>query len=338
MKKFDPVLCHEYLVDTAPMSLSFNNQENFMDWKNKLDKKFRELIGRPPEIVPLNTQIEYEKVCEGYKEIRFVFTSEKNADVPCHLLIPKGYGKPYPVVICLQGHTTGMHLSMGRKKSKGDKESIQKGDRDIALQALNNGYAALVLEQRCFGERADVNHRKYNRCSHASMVALLLGRTMILERAWDVSRAIDVLEKFDNLDMKRIGCTGNSGGGKISYYAACLDKRISVVMPSCSVCSYKKSNAVKEICHDTFIPGALEYFDMADLAGLIAPRPLIIISGKKDRLFPTEIVKDDFKIIQAIYKKSGVPEKCRHVVGNEGHKFYPDLAWPVFNELSKFNK
>ena len=171
-----------------------------------------------------------------------------------------------------------MHVSLG----KGD----CSGDRDFALQAVRQGYAALALEQRCFGERADrrpKNLRHYiGTCQHASLTALLLGRTMAGERVWDVRRAIDALAEFPEVDMTRIACMGNWGGGLISYYAACVDKRIKMVMPSCSICTYRDSIGSIDHCADNYLPGALQWFDMPDLAALIAPRPLLIVAGKSD--------------------------------------------------------
>ncbi|MDF2440591.1 MAG: hypothetical protein JWN98_1575 [Abditibacteriota bacterium] len=50
---------------------------------------------------------------------------------------------------------------------------------------------------------ASMRHIK-NTCHHASMAALLLGRTMIGERMWDVSRAIDALEHLQSENKARI--------------------------------------------------------------------------------------------------------------------------------------
>jgi hypothetical protein len=237
------------------------------------------------------------------------------------------------VVIGLQGHNSGMHITMGRMESEEDRPGIQ-GQRDIAVQAVARGYAALALEQRGFGERQGPRQRR-GTCNHLALTAMMLGRTMVGERVWDISRGIDALETFaDRLDLDRIACTGNSGGGKTSYYAACLDSRIAVCMPSCSVCSLAGSAAAKEICACAYLPGALPYFDMPDLAVMIAPRPLIVVSGEQDDLFDIDVVRRDFATIQEIYNRMGVPGACRHVIGPEGHRFYADLAWPVFDQLS----
>jgi len=337
MEQFAPEICHNPLLDVAPRSLAFTPGVDFAAWRAELDATLRRLVGVTPDPAPLDPRVEYELEHDEFIERRFLFTAEAGADVPCHLLIPRTKRAPYPVVICLQGHSTGMHISLGRPKSEADAVSIA-GGRAIALQTVREGYAALVLEQRCFGEREDRRPAEVrsldNRCHHATMTALLLGRTMIGERVWDVSRAIDALAVFPEVDLERIACMGNSGGGTTTFYAACLDPRIRVAMPSCVVCAYKDSIGRIDHCHDNYLPGALQYFEMGDLAGLIAPRPLIVVAGSEDPIFPLRGVKESFDTIERIYAAAGAPKQCRLVVGNGGHRFYPDDAWPVFHELS----
>ena len=215
---------------------------------------------------------------------------------------------------------------------------VADGDRDFALQAVREGYAALVMEQRCFGERRDMrvdSARHYsNGCQHASMAALLLGRTMIGERVWDVSRAIDALAEFLELDLSKIGCMGNSGGGTITYFAACLEPRITIAMPSCYVCSFKRSIARIDHCGDNYIPGFLRWFDLADVACLIAPRPLVVVAGETDANFPLAGVREAYSGIEEIYQAAGAEANCRLVIGSGGHRFYAAQSWPEFRALA----
>ena len=165
------------------------------------------------------------------------------------------------------------------------------------------------------------------------MVALLLGRTFIGERVWDVSRAIDALEAFPEIDTDKVAVMGNSGGGTCSFYAACYDERIKIAMPSCSVCTYRDSIAAMRHCDCNYIPGIARYFDMGDLAVLIAPRPFIIVAGIEDAIFPIAGVNETFDTVQRIYKKAGAENNCRLIVGDGGHRFYADPAWDVFRSF-----
>ena len=188
MDSFAPEQCHGPLLGAARRELARREGQDFASWRKAAEAKLRELVGWMPERVPLAVRVEEEHDHPEFRERRLIFSAEANAQVPCHLLLPHGKG-PFPVIICLQGHSTGMHISLGRPRYEGDEKSIA-GGRDFALQAVRRGYAALALEQRGFGERKD-GRAPDKRCSHASMTALLLGRTMIGERVWDVLQALN---------------------------------------------------------------------------------------------------------------------------------------------------
>jgi len=152
---FAPETGHAVLFDNAPIQMAFQEEDDFSSWQQDLRTKLRELLGIANfRKVEPNLRIEDEKEEAEFLETRFTFSSEEQVEVPCHLLLPKTGSGPFPVLITLQGHSTGMHLSLGRAKFDGDEESL-KGDRDFGVQAVRQGYAALVIEQRCFGERED---------------------------------------------------------------------------------------------------------------------------------------------------------------------------------------
>ena len=331
--------CHNELFKKIQPQLSFDDNCDYDKWKAEVKEKLTELLGDMPEKTDLNIKVKWTRWHDDFVEKRIIFTAEDNVDVPCHLLIPKEAKTPCPVVICLQGHTTGMHISLGRPITDGDKEDLLGGDRDFGLQIIKQGYAALVLEQRGFGERFSQAHLKFDKnigttCWHPAMTAILIGRTLIGERVWDVSRAIDMLETMPEIDSDKIALMGNSGGGTATYYAACMEERIKIAMPSCAVCTYYDSIISKRHCMCNYIPNIGKYFDMGDLACLIAPRKLVMVSGEYDTGFDIAGARKSYDTIERIYKKAGAPDNCKFVVGPEGHRFYADLSWPVFNELS----
>ena len=229
-------------------------------------------------------------------------------------------------------HSTGLHISLGRPKYEGDEETINGGDRDFARQIVKEGFCALAIEQRGFGECGGTE--KGPACHIPTMSALLIGRTAIGERIWDISRTLDaVLAQFDAVDETKIYCMGNSGGGTATYYTACIEERISFAMPSCAVCTYKDSIVPIKHCVCNFIPGIANYFDMGDLAGLIAPRKLAVVHGVKDKIFPDHGVREAYETIERMYAAAGVPKHCRLVSGSEGHRFYAEIGWKAAHEM-----
>lgn len=347
MLPFSSDLCHEERLRNMKPALAFNAEAPYEPWSKAVKEKLTELLGDMPERVPLNVRIEWEKEHDTFIEKRILFDVEAYTTVPCHLWVPKSAKKPCPVIICLQGHTTGMHISMDRKIHPSDFE-LEDGDRDFAVQVIREGYAALVLEQRGFGERfseksmippALAKAREtglYDRtsCYYPSMTALLQGRTMLGERVWDVSRAIDMIEQLPELDSENVACLGHSGGGTATYYAACMDERIKIAISSCAICTFIESISIKRHCSCNYVPNMAKYMDMGEMAACIAPRKLIMVSGEQDEGFFIKGARDAYSVIEKIYDKAGSPDNCRMIVGPLGHRFYADLTWDVFAEMS----
>lgn len=303
-------------------------------WQAAAREKLVSLLGLPFEKCPDEFRIEYVKKEEKYTETRFVFQSEDGYFVPCHFIEPVEKEKDCPVVICLQGHSTGMHISLGRVKFEGDEKSFE-GQRDFAPQCVEMGWCAVAIEQRCFGEMGG-NPRP--QCHETAMTALLTGRTLLGERVWDISRLIDVLlTHFGGaFDKNKIYCVGNSGGGTAIFYAAALEERISAAVPSCSFCTYLNSIGEKHHCACNYVPGIANYFDMADIAGMIAPRPLVIVSGVEDGIFPLEGASSEFcRLKNTYYAAAGAENRLRHVIGPAGHRFYAEPAWAALKEVTE---
>ena len=71
---------------------------------------------------------------------------------------------------------------------------MMSGERDIAVQAVREGYIAIAPTTRAFGETRTEEDRKADKvhsCHVQLLHGLLAGRTPIGERVWDMSRLID---------------------------------------------------------------------------------------------------------------------------------------------------
>ena len=333
----NPDICHRLLAKNTVPALAYNSKISSYQQKIRLKKKFIELTGldliaENAKNCPPNFNIEFERDEESYKLIRFTFDSEIGETVPCYLVIPKLGKEKYPVAITMQGHSSGFHNSIGEIKYEEDKGYQPRGQ--FALQAARNGYIALAIEQRGMGERNTPLKKRgsHRQCQFLAMTALQLGRTIIGERIWDISRAIDMLSNFKEADTDKILITGNSGGGTISYYAACYDERIKLSVPSCSFCPYPESILDIRHCICNYIPSAFRYFDMQDLASLILPRRLAIIAGKDDEIFPIDGVRRGFNTVRQIYSDESAEDKCRLVITSKGHWWCEDIVWKTIND------
>ena len=165
------------------------------------------------------------------------------------------------------------------------------------------------------------------------MHSLQLGRTITAERVWDVMRALDLLETMPEVDMARVGCMGNSAGGTVSFYAACVDPRIRLAVVSCSFGTFEATWLYKRHCACGYLPGLLKVADMPDLAGLIAPRHLVLVAGKQDAIARFDGVEQGYQTARRAFTAAGCPDHVTLLAAEGGHQFYPDLAWPVIQRV-----
>ncbi len=327
---------YQSVTEVYPKPCSFDPQLDLSFQQQRIRARYAQLVKLPEKNFHASPVIEYRSSDDPrFDEVRFHICPEPaNPDftVPAHLLLPKNAaGKKLPCVICLQGHSTGMHISMGRPIYEGDEATINGGDRDYALQAVAEGYIAVVMEQRGLGElKSGIESAG---CHHMAFESLMAGRTLQGDRIHDVRCLVDALECFDEVDAERIAITGNSGGGTTSYHAAALEERIKVSMPCCSFCTYQDSILAMYHCSCNYVPGIADEMEMADLALAIAPRPLIVINGKEDAIFPVDAGSRAFETVRAIYAAAGAPENCRRLIGDGGHRYYAALAWPNLKDF-----
>lgn len=324
-----PSVLHKALAKKMTQELAYRGGD-VKKWQTRLRAKLRTLIGDlPAKKCPLNVRkIWTQKHPLGTIE-KIAFTSEPKCDVTGYVALPKNVRPPYDFFICLQGHSTGMHNSIGVERDNEFKKMTVAGDRDFAIGCMQRGIAALCIEQRSFGERRELVQKAVSThgCHDATMHALMLGRTLLGERVYDVERGIDYLEARKDVNMKTLGVMGNSGGGTISLFSAALLPRIRLAMPSCYFCTFLDSVMSIYHCADNYIPDLFKYAEMPDVLGLFAPKPVVIVAGKSDPIFPVAAVRRAFTHLKKIYRAAGAEQNCHLYIGPEGHRFYAEGGW-----------
>ncbi len=329
-----PLFHHMQLTRTFTPALRWDGSTSIETHRDTCRQKLRELLGLD-SFTPCEPlfEITAEDTLHGHRHVHFTLQTEVGYFTHCDLLMPQTYEGKLPLCACLQGHSKGSHISLGIPKYPGDEATISGGDRDFCVRAVAEGFAALAIEQRGFGLCGGTEHGPS--CERPAMTALMLGRTLIGERVWDVMRVLDAIETHfgDCITLEGSVLMGNSGGGTATYYTACLEHRFSGFMPSCAVCTYRDSIIDIHHCTCNYIPHIARFFDMGDLSVMIAPKKLVVVCGEKDDIFPLHGVKEVFGITQELYRASGVPNHCALVIGEEGHRFYADAAWPVMKAL-----
>lgn len=309
------------------MSFSATNERSARLWQKRVHTKLLELVGGfPSSRVPLQAKVLEKRTFNNYTREKIVFQSRDNLSVFGYLLLPEKVAGRLPVIVCLPGHGRGCDDIVGIAEDGHQRETKSGYANDFALQVVENGYAAFAIEQLAFGCRRDDAARKkgagQSSCQPAAGAALLFGQTMIGWRVWDVVRAIDYLQTRSEIDPSRIATMGISGGGTISLFSAALDERVKVAVVSGYFNTFRDCILSLSHCMDNYVPGILNYIEMYDLAGLVAPRGLFVESGTRDPIFPIHGSRAAFKKAKEIYSVFGVPGRTSQEVFEGEHVFY----------------
>jgi hypothetical protein len=121
---------------------------------------------------------------------------------------------------------------------------------------------------------------------------------------------------------------GCSGGGMATLFAAAVDQRIKASLVSCYLNTFRDCVMSISHCIDNYVPRILNWAEMYDVAGLIAPRALWSEAGERDTTFPLAASKASFEKVKRIYEVFGVAENTGQEVFDGPHEFSGKLGLP----------
>ncbi len=319
-----------------PVSVGKYRFENFKDHETfaiKARKRLMELTGlelmhRMPEVPLAPVTIWKREFPEGKVE-KIQLTYEEGENGCIYIGIPKER-KYQPAFICLQGHSTGMHRSL-EVAWEDEITPIDGNHRGFLRDAMRYGITAVAVEQRYMGERS--THADHTPSCLGAVQALMIGRTGIGERVYDIERVMKYLKSRSELKINGIGVMGTSGGGTAALFAGALIPEIQYVMPGCCFSTFRASIGGMEHCPCNHIPNILFFGELGDIAGLCAPRTLFIVNGSKDPVFPIKPAQEEFKRVEKIFEAAGAKDKCRLLIGDGGHTYFSELSWKNMCEV-----
>jgi acetyl esterase/lipase len=283
------------------------------------------IIDRPK--VDLSPEVVSQGVSAGLARYHFTYASDASQRVPGLLIATPEVladGKRHPVVIILHG--TG-----GRKEA----------DLPTLKPLAEKGFITVAIDGRFHGERG--NQTDYN-AAIAQAFADGKSHPLYFDTVWDVMRLIDYLQSRPDVDPSRIGLMGISKGGIETWLTAAIDPRVAVAIPCISAQSFAwglandgwhgrvgtvqkgfdlaakaegldhPDAAFVQKFYDRLIPGIYTRFDGPRMLPLIAPRPLLVISGEKDPINPIAGVKLCEQSTTAAYALAGASERFEMMI------------------------
>ncbi|MCS6849751.1 MAG: acetylxylan esterase [Gemmataceae bacterium] len=281
----------------------------------ELRQFFLQAIGAFPEKTPLNPRIVGRIQGDGYRIEKVIYESRPNHHVTALLYLPD-VPPPYPGVLLPCGHSANGKAA----------ESYQRA----AILMAKNGLAVLCYDPIGQGERLQLLDASgkpaisSNTSEHTlvGIGALLVGRNTAHYRIWDGIRSLDYLASRPEIDPRRLGCTGNSGGGTLTAYLMALDDRIVAAAPACYITSLERLfSTVGPQDAEQNITGQVAFgMEHADYLTMRAPKPTLLCVATQD-FFDIAGAWTTFREAKLIYGLLGHGERVDLVEFNDKHGF-----------------
>lgn len=292
------------------------SQPQWRESEEKRRQQWLEMLGLSPlpERTPLEATVTGTLERDNYVVEKIHFQSVPGAYVAGNLYRPANVEEKLPAVLYLCGHTKGKV-----------NDPYQANPRWFG----EHGYVALVLDPIQLGESQGFHHGTY-REEHWDWPSR--GYTPAGTEVWNAMRALDYLETRSDVDADRMGVTGLSGGGVISWCLGAADKRVKAVAPVC------QSGSIEQVITDRSTDGHcdcafwINYYRWCwpDIGALIAPRALLIAAGADDVLWRPSGYRDVAGRIRKQYADLEVADKFDLVEDLTPHGYTPKLRKAIF--------
>jgi cephalosporin-C deacetylase-like acetyl esterase len=283
----------EYLKQKAAelTEKSLSQVTDLASWERirpELKKRVLSMLGLDPlpARTPLRARTTGVLSRNGYRVEKVIFESMPHLYVTANLYLPET-SERVPVVLYLCGHNPSP-------------AGAKFGYQHHGIWLARHGFAALLVDTIEFAEVPGIHHGIYNL---EMWYWLSLGYTPAGVEVWNGMRAIDYLATRPEADLNRLGVTGISGGGIVSWYLPAVDDRVRVVASVCGSWTAETQlalNAVQENCDCVYFPNRFR-LDLPAIGALIAPRPFKILGAKRDEMFPTAGYRDAHRRVGRIY-------------------------------------
>jgi dienelactone hydrolase len=316
-----PGLWRWYDSSARQLAFSAGTRADTEAWQERLRQTLTGLLASWPDVrCDLDSHLIETVETEGFTREMVTIQVQPGEYMPCYVLIPRTGARPFKPVIALHGHGTwGARGLVGIAESELETEFIRQHNYDYARQLALRGFLVFAPVQRGFGERMEDTAQPVDTvpdaqmwlssCKTLGLNLLLRGQTLLGLRVWDVMRLIDYIRTRSEPMVDGLGCAGLSGGGTITLFTTALDRRISCAVVSGYFNSFRASIMSIEHCVCNYVPGILQYAEMVDIAGLIAPRPLLVEAGTQDPIFPVEATRRAVGELRSIYGCFGAEER-----------------------------
>lgn len=328
----DRMLANYFRRETQKISdACLTDIKTWKDWTSRRDtyrQQLREMLGLDPmpERTPLGAVVTGTLQRDEFKVEKLYFQSRPHLYVTANLYLPKKITGRLPAILYVCGHSPAKKDGV----SFGNKTKFQHHGAWFA----QNGYVCLVIDTLQLGEIEGIHHGTYRENMWWWNAR---GYTPAGVETWNAMRAIDYLTSRPEVDPKKIGVTGRSGGGAYTWFVTALDDRVKAAVPVAGITDLQNhvvDGCVEHHCDCMYLVNTYRW-DFPQVAALAAPRPLLILNTDSDPLFPLDGVTRLYTKARRIYDLAG---KAKNISLQTAPGVHEDLPVLQRYALQWFNR
>ena len=269
-----------------------------------------------PEKTKLEPVIHGKIVRDGYSVEKVFFASTPGHYVCGNLYRPiqdEKESAKHPAILCPHGHwNNGRLYENGEANAKNEIKSGAEKTLEGAMYPLQArcqmlarmGFVVFFYDMIGYADSKAIPHILKsgvpNPDGFADAEGELRLQSLMGLQTWNSIRALDFVESLSDVDPKRIGITGASGGGTQTFVLAAIDDRVQAAFPAVMVSTAMQGGCICENC-SLFRIGT----GNIELSAVFAPKPMAM-SGAKD--WTEEIETKGYPELKQLWKLLGKEE------------------------------
>ncbi len=277
--------------------------------------KVAEAVGGWPDKTPLNARVTGAFERDGYRVEKLIYESLPRFFVTANVYVPKSGRPPYPAILGVAGHS-----------ANGKAQALYQ---HVWISLAKRGVLVLAYDPPGQGERSEYFDAALGRSTvgigttehtMAGIQCLLTGTNIARYEIWDGVRGFDYLLTRGDVDPRRIGVAGNSGGGTQSAYLAVAERRLAVAAPSCYITSWEKlwTKPGPQDAEQNFVNFIRDGLDFGDFLIAFAPRPILMSTAIRD-YFPIEGARSTYAEARRVFEAAGAAGRAGYFEYDDTH-------------------
>ena len=338
MAQTNPTDAARWLAE-AEVAPAFKAPQSKAAWerqRKEIRGRLWQLLGKLPPRPKLPKVETLSREDRGdYRVEKFQFDNGAGATVPGYIFLPKNVAGKAPAILFCHWH--------GREYDLGKEAMFQAHycPEPPGPTFARRGFVVLGIDAYCFGERngrgpGGPEEKGRDGEMTASKFNLWVGRTLWGMMLRDDLMALDYLAARPEVDAGRMGVTGMSMGATRLWWLMALDDRLKTGVPIACLTRYQNLIAHEDLKRHGiyyFVPNLLNYFDTEAIVALLAPRPVLFLTGDQDAGSPVDGIRAIEAAVRPVYALYGRARDFQSVVyPGVAHVYTPDmwaktLAW-----------